>query len=163
MTRFQVLLAAPCGWLIVLAMAGAGETPAFKITADESRLLDLINQERKKEDLVPLKADALLFKAARAHSANMAKQQKSDHKLDGKTPFDRIRETGYVYQGAAENIAAGDAAVKLPGVVKKWMESKGHRANILNGDFTETGLGFSRGQDGQIYYTQVFAKPRTKK
>src|SRR5437868_2107452 len=96
--------------LVTLALLGRAvsdepKPPAFKLTNQEQTLLDLTNAERKKSDLAPLKPSALLFKAARAHSVNMAKQEKLDHELDGKTPFDRIKDVKYDYRAAGENIA----------------------------------------------------------
>src|SRR5438874_2719232 len=67
----------------------AGE-PKFQPTAQEKKLLDLTNAERKKEELPPLKFNPTLMKVARDHSKNMAKQSKMDHVLDGKNPRDRI-------------------------------------------------------------------------
>jgi uncharacterized protein YkwD len=141
----------------------AGNEPAkskFELSAEEQQLLDLTNKERKKADLPPLRPSPLLFKVARAHSANMAKQGKLEHDLDGKTPFQRMKAAGYRYLRGGENIAMGDAKdVSLSEVVKGWMESKFHRENLLNPYYTETGLGRAVDNDGVAYYTQVFAKP----
>jgi uncharacterized protein YkwD len=145
--------------LLVHALACAGDTQALKATEDETKLLELTNQERKAKEVPPLRANSLLAKVARAHSANMARQQKMDHVLDGKTPFDRMREAGYKFQRGAENVASGTPAMKLPAIMQLWMNSKGHRENILNADYTEIGIGIARGQDGKVYYTQVFARP----
>ncbi len=161
MKRF-LCLAVPCGLLVLLALARAGETPAFKPNETETRLLDLTNQERKKKDLPALRHNPVLSRLARAHSANMGRQGKMDHILDGKTPFDRMRDAGYQFKRGGENIAAGDPKVRLTDVIRTWMESKGHRENILSADYTEIGVGVAQGKDGQIYYTQVFAVPKTK-
>ena len=162
MRRFQIILASACGLLVVLGLVRAGESPAFKMTEDEAKLLELTNQERKKKELAPLRPSAVLFKLARDHSANMAKQGKMDHVLDGKTPFDRMKDAGYMFARGGENIAVGDAKVDLPTVMGAWMESKQHRENILGPEFSEIGLGLVRGKDGQMYYTQVFARPSKK-
>jgi uncharacterized protein YkwD len=162
MKQSWMCLAVMCGLLGVLALGRAGEAPPFKMTEEETKLLELTNQERKKKELSPLKPSSLLFKLARDHSANMGKQAKMDHILDGKKLDDRVKEAKYQYALVGENIAAGDAQVGLPEVMGAWMESKLHRGNILGPEFTEIGLGLARGKDGQIYYTQVFAKPRAK-
>jgi uncharacterized protein YkwD len=120
------------------------------------------NAERTKEELPPLKFNPLLGKVARAHSENMARQMKMEHKLDDKTPFDRLDAAGYDFMRAAENIAFGDEDAKLDVIMKMWMESKGHRANIMNKDLTEIGIGIARGKDGFLYYTQVFGRPFKK-
>ena len=138
---------------------GSAQDKPFKLEPVEKTLLEMTNAERKKECLPPLKASALLFRAARAHSENMAKQGKLDHELDEKTPFDRLKETGYRFQRAGENIAFGTENLPLTDIMKLWMESEGHKANILNPDFTEIGLGTSRNDKGEVYYTQVFGTP----
>jgi uncharacterized protein YkwD len=158
----SLYLALPCGLLALYALAHAGERPTFKLTEAESKLLELTNQERKKKDLPALRHSALLSRVARAHSANMGKQADMKHELDGKTPFDRMRAAGYQFTRGGENIAAGDPSFGLPAVLRMWMESKPHRENILNRDFTEIGIGIADGKDGQKYYTQVFGTPRVK-
>lgn len=129
----------------------------FKLTEAEQKLLDLTNAERKKNKAPPLKASALLFRIARDHSANMAKQGKSGHVLDGKDQYQRLKEAGYEYSTAGENIADGN--VDLEDVVKGWMGSKAHRANLLNTRFTEIGLGLVKDDKGTTYYTQMFGLP----
>jgi uncharacterized protein YkwD len=132
----------------------------FKLSDEEKTLLDLTNKERVKEKLPPLEANAVLFKVARAHSANMAKQGKMVHDLDGKKPAERVLDAGYDYALMGENIAWSDGA-PLAKIMQDWMESKIHRANILNDGFREVGLGIARnGKD--VYYTQVFGTQRKK-
>ncbi len=153
-------------WLLGLVVCGCalatsrGGNPAFQMTDQEMKLLELTNLERKKKDLSPLKPSPLLFKVAKGHSENMAKQGKMEHELDGKTPFDRLRAGGYKYRKAGENIAAGDAEVPLEDLMKAWMESPKHRDNILLPDFTEIGLGIVKDKKGQVYYTQLFGRPK---
>jgi uncharacterized protein YkwD len=82
---------------------------------------------------------------------------------DGRSPWDRIRATGYSYSSAAENIAAGYSTAAS--AVSGWMNSSGHRANILNCGLEETGVGyyFLTNDTGHVnhrhYWTQVFATP----
>src|SRR5262245_30667066 len=87
-------LAVPLLSVLVVASAFAGEPAEVKMSAQEKKLLELTNAERKKKDLPPLQPNALLAKIARAHSANMAQQQKMDHFLDGKSPADRVAAAG---------------------------------------------------------------------
>ena len=162
MKRSGIGLAVLSGVLVALGLARGGDSPPFKMTAEEAKLLDLTNQERKKKELPPLRTSPRLFQIARAHSANMAKQEKMEHILDGKTPFDRMKEAGYPFVKGAENIAACKPAITMAQIVEAWMESKQHKENILNTEFTEIGLGLARDKDGQIYYTQVFARPQSK-
>jgi uncharacterized protein YkwD len=130
----------------------------FRLFAEEQQLLDLTNQERKRQDLPLFRPDPTLFKVARGHSANMARQEKMEHVLDNKTPYQRIKEAGYRYSVAGENVAYGE--VEMEDVMKGWMASPKHRANILNPRYTEIGLGLSRTDKGVVYYTQVFATPK---
>jgi uncharacterized protein YkwD len=158
--------AAMIRWLAVAALCslvafafGQDDDKKLKIDASEAKLLELTNAERKKENLPPLKASALLFKVARAHSRNMAKQGKLNHDLDDKSPFDRMKDAGYSFGRAGENIAFGGANLSMADVLKIWMDSEGHRMNILHKDYLEIGLGIARNDKGEVYFTQVFATP----
>jgi uncharacterized protein YkwD len=137
------------------------DTPRFQMSGQEKELLEMTNKERAREKLPPLKPNPVLFKAARAHSANMAKQGKMEHVLDGKNPAQRVRDLGYDYAKAAENIGVGEN-VPMTEIMKGWMASKHHRENILEGKYTEVGLGIARNGKGEVYYTQVFGAPRKK-
>jgi uncharacterized protein YkwD len=132
----------------------------LKMTAREKRIVELTNLERKKKDLKPLKPSALLFKVARDHSRNMAKQGKMEHVLDGKTPFQRLLAAGYDYRYAAENIGEGTDNVTAAEIMEEWMKSKKHRENILYPKLTEIGVGVIAGKKDLLYYTQVFGTPR---
>jgi uncharacterized protein YkwD len=137
------------------------ETSEFEMTKTERKLLELVNKERAKADLPALRPHPLLFKAARAHSANMAKQRKMEHVLDGKRPAQRVEEVGYNWSKIAENLITADQTdVPLEKIVAAWMGSKDHRENILLKDVTETGLGIATNAKGEIYCTQLFARPR---
>jgi uncharacterized protein YkwD len=134
------------------------DKPKLELSKDEQAIVDLTNAARAKEKLAPLKANATLCEVARAHSANMAKQQKMDHVLDGKNPIHRLKASGYRYRWMGENIAYS-TRVNPTGIVTEWMDSPPHRKNILNAKFREIGVGIVRGEDGNVYYTQVFATP----
>ena len=141
--------------------AQGGEKPKpFESTAGELKVFEFTNQERKKKDIAPLKLSLALSKVARIHSENMARQMKMEHKLDDKTPFDRLKDAGYEFLAAAENIAMGDEQVALSVILQAWMDSKDHRANILNAEYTEIGIGIARDKNGRLYYTQVFGRPQ---
>jgi uncharacterized protein YkwD len=147
--------------VVVVAQAQGPEkkAPAFKLSADEQKLLELTNAERKKENLPPYKAHPLLFKAARDHSKNMAKQEKLEHDLDGKTPFNRLDDVKYNYLRGGENIARSAGEPTMAEILAIWMESEGHRANILKEGYTEIGIGIAKNDKGELYFTQVFAAP----
>jgi uncharacterized protein YkwD len=151
--------------LTLLGLAGlaAGQDEAkVKLSPVEKQLLALTNKARKDAKLPPLRPNETLFQVARAHSKNMAKQQKAEHDLDGKTPFMRIKEAGYRYYHSGENIAVGTKNIPPTVVFDGWMKSEHHRKNILSPHYTEIGLGRAVSAKGDVYYTQVFGKPRKK-
>jgi uncharacterized protein YkwD len=165
MSRSQIFLSA---FLLVLSMWSAPlarseqkEKPKFEMSEEEKTLLELTNKERAKEKLPPLEANPLLFKLARAHSANMAKKGEMNHVLDGKGPSERAKDAGYDYLNLAENVATAENT-PLADVMKGWMESKIHRDNILGKEVTEIGLGVVRTEKGEYYFTQVFGRPKKK-
>ena len=128
------------------------------------KVVELTNQERSQLNLSPLTADPLLTQAAQTHTENMAVQDFFQHAgLDGSSAGDRIEATGYDFSRWAENIAAGYQTPEA--VVQSWMNSTGHRANILNPDLQEIGVGyyFLKEDTGNInynhYWTQVFGTP----
>ena len=160
-------------WLVamcvvsVLAALGSAQPdqdkkPVFKLSADEQKLLELTNAERKKEDLSSLKASPILFQLARSHSQNMAKQEKLDHDLDCKSPFDRLKDANYDFRHAAENIAQSVGEPTIADILKLWTDSEPHRANILKDGFTEIGLGIAKNDKGEVYCTQIFGTPVKK-
>lgn len=155
--RILAIVIAACG--TVLAADDPKEKPPerFEITKVEKEVLDLTNAERGKEGLPALKPHPLLFQAARDHSKNMAKQQKMEHELDGVKPHERTKKVGYKSPFIGENIAAGEAFFPKE-VVKTWMDSKPHRANILTKEFVYIGIGSARADNGEYYYTQVFGR-----
>lgn len=154
-----ISLAVSLAVLGTFTRAGEDKKPAAH-SPNEVKLFELTNLERKKKELPPLKLNAALSKIARGHSENMARQGKMEHKLDDKTAGDRMRAAGYQFVRGGENIAAGDEAVTLPMLMKAWMESQYHRENILLAEFSEIGIGIARDKSGQLYYTQLFARPR---
>ena len=77
---------------------------------------------------------------------------------DGRSPFDRIKAAGYSFGAAAENIAAGGTTAA--GAMDQWMNSPGHKANILNCTYVDLGVGFAKGVNADYagYWTQDFGK-----
>jgi uncharacterized protein (TIGR03000 family) len=130
----------------------------FKMSDIEKAIIDATNAERKKKDLPELKPNPRLFDAARKHSELMARVDKLSHKLDDESKMeDRVKATGYRGYMLGENVSCGPTSAEE--VVKGWMNSEGHRANILNGTFTEIGVGVAKNEKGMLYFTQVFGKP----
>jgi uncharacterized protein YkwD len=141
------------------------EAPAVKLNSDEKALIDFVNKTRGQKKLSRLKPNALLCKAARQHNDNMAKQEKMEHVLDGKGPGQRVLAVGYDYRKVAENLAKAEGEPDDPApapadIHKHWMDSKGHRKNILEPKFTEVGVSMGRSKKGTIYYTMVFGVQR---
>jgi uncharacterized protein YkwD len=137
-----------------LALATAPTASAATTTEMANQVVTLVNAERKKAKCAPLRNTPALARAARGHSADMAKYSYFSHtSRNGRSPWQRIRAQGYNY-GSAENIAAGQSSAKS--VVAAWMKSPGHRKNILNCSNKAVGVGVARGGSYRIYWTQDF-------
>ncbi|MFF9482284.1 CAP domain-containing protein [Streptomyces sp. NPDC014733] len=122
-------------------------------TSAEAQVLSLVNDERAKAGCAPVKADTQLASLARAFSGDMAARGFFDHTdPDGKGPWDRARAAGISDLGG-ENIARGQADAAA--VMESWMNSPGHRANILNCEYRTLGVGVHRGPGGP-WWTQDF-------
>ncbi|WP_223885134.1 CAP domain-containing protein [Nocardia colli] len=117
-------------------------------------VVSLTNAERAKAGCSPLKAESHLTQAAQGHSEDMAAGGFMDHNSSKGDPGDRISAAGYRAQTWAENIAAGQRSAEE--VVKAWMNSSGHRANILNCGLKDIGVGYAKGGNGTPYWTQDF-------
>ncbi|MBM7601977.1 putative YkwD family protein [Virgibacillus halotolerans] len=117
------------------------QTESQDISQFEQEVVDLTNQEREKQGLDPLEVDAELSKVAREKSKDMATNNYFDHNSPTYgSPFDMMKQYGISYSTAGENIAKGQ---RTPAeVVDGWMNSEGHRENILNGSFTHIGVGY---------------------
>ncbi|NUW44206.1 CAP domain-containing protein [Nonomuraea rhodomycinica] len=126
-------------------------------STEENEVVRLTNAERAKGGCQPLKHDPQLHKAAYDHSADMAAQNYFSHtSKDGRSFMDRIRGAGFTGgTGWAENIAMGQPSPAS--VVEAWMNSSGHKANIMNCKYTLIGVGAAKNSKGQIYWTQDFA------
>ena len=122
------------------------------------QVVQLTNQQRAANGCGALTVNATLTQVAQAHSADMAANNYFSHdSQDGRSPFDRMSQAGYRFSAAAENIAAGQRTPQ--DVVTAWMNSEGHRANILNCTYTEIGVGYATGGSYGTYWTQDFGKP----
>ncbi|MFI6559662.1 CAP domain-containing protein [Streptomyces sp. NPDC050534] len=120
-----------------------------------AEVVDLTNRERARAGLPALAADALLTTAAQAHSADMVARAFYSHTSpDGSRPWDRAAAAGARRHSIGENIACGQRSPAE--VVDGWMNSPGHRANILKPDFTHIGIGLAGGGAAGTYWTQLF-------
>jgi uncharacterized protein YkwD len=125
----------------------------------QTDVLTFLNVQRRKAKLNPLKPEYRLMETAQQHAEFMYKKQALSHsgiRISDLSPgaanrerasgfSERIRATGYLFSVAAENIALG--ALDPAGVVKIWMDSPPHRANILNPEVTDVGFGLSEPDD----------------
>lgn len=123
----------------------------------EHKVIQLTNQERAKYGLPALRANWELSRVARYKSNDMRDQRYFSHTSPTYgSPFTMISNFGITYRGAAENIAQGQTTPEA--VVKSWMDSPGHRQNILNRDMTHIGVGYGPGGTGRHYWTQMFIR-----
>jgi uncharacterized protein YkwD len=128
--------------------------PPDGISATQQQMLELTNAERVKAGVAPLKASAALMKAAQDYAQVMRDRNWFSHTgPDGSTPADRITAAGYRFSAYAENIARGQPIPAA--VVAAWMESPGHRSNLLSATFMEVGMG-AAGDN----WVQDFGRPR---
>ncbi|ALF11186.1 CAP domain-containing protein [Parageobacillus thermoglucosidasius] len=125
------------------------------LKAYEQQVVDLTNKERAKYGLPPLKVDAALSKVAREKSRDMAVNHYFSHNSPTYgSPFEMMKKFGISYTAAGENIAKGQRTPQE--VVAAWMNSEGHRANILNKNYTHIGVGFE--ENGYIWTQQFIRK-----
>ena len=121
-------------------------------TQFENRVLELVNVERQKAGLSALQMDESVRNVARLKSEDMRVNKYFDHTSPTYgSPFDMLKKFGVSYKSAGENIAQGYSTPEA--VVNGWMNSSGHRANILNASFTHMGVGYDA--NGH-YWTQMF-------
>jgi len=118
---------------------------------DLGELRRLVNAEREKAGVASLGEDPALEAAARAHAEDMAAREYFSHDdPEGKSFVDRFRLAGVRFRAGAENIAWGQRSSSE--VLRAWMASDGHRANLLNARYRRLGLGYAEG-----YWVQTFA------
>lgn len=113
----------------------------------QQQVLELVNAERAAAGCGAVTANDALDAAARGHAEDMKALGYFSHTgQDGRSPFDRMAAAGYDYRAAGENIARGQRDADE--VMTAWMNSSGHRANILNCGYEEIGIGYVEGGNG---------------
>ncbi|QQK74466.1 sporulation protein [Salicibibacter cibarius] len=121
----------------------------------EQEVVRLTNEEREAQGLEPLEAHEELAEVAAVKSEDMRDNNYFSHESPTHgSPFEMISDHGIDFTVAGENIAAGQPSPEQ--VVEAWMDSEGHRANILNDDFTHIGIGHVEGGSYGEYWTQMF-------
>jgi len=130
------------------------KAPQPEISKDEQLLLDLINAERAKAGLTALVPDAKLMEIARLKAKDMVENNYFSHQSPTYgSPFDMMRQFGITFKSAGENIAGNSTE---EAAVKAWMNSEGHRKNILNGNFNYTGIGIYKSPKYGKIFVQMF-------
>ncbi len=126
-------------------------------TVQASEVLQLVNKERAKQGLKALTLSNELTNVATIKAKDMRDKNYFDHTSPTYgSPFDMMRRFGIQYTSAGENIAAGQRSAQE--VMDSWMNSSGHRANILNKDYEQLGVGYVEGGSYKTYWVQMFKK-----
>lgn len=129
----------PLRSLLVFLFAVASATPLVASEITSASILAAMNAARAKQGLLPLRADDRLMHAAEDRMRDMEELEYWSHDApDGRSPFVWLRPNGYEFQHAGENLATGFDTTEV--LVEGWMESPGHRANILSADYDDCGI-----------------------
>ncbi len=123
--------------------------------------MNLINTERQSQGLTPYNSQGQLQAAARGHGTDMACNGFFSHTgSDGSSVGDRVSVQGYAWSWVGENIFAGGSA-SPQSAFNWWMNSAPHRANLLNSNYTDIGIGYIYEPDSPYkgYFSAVFARP----
>jgi uncharacterized protein YkwD len=127
----------------------------------ETRILALVNQERESAGIQPLFFSPQLAKAARQHSSAMAAEGFFEHRGEGEPKlFDRVTASGMDTDHVGENIfetSEGVSGAVADECVQMWMQSEGHRLNMLSPEFDKTGIAVGISRNGENYITEDFA------
>ncbi len=131
---------------------------ASSLKSIEEEVVRLVNVERANRGLYALAINGKLSRIARRKSRNMIDEMYFSHESPTYgSPFHMMESFGLTFTAAAENIAYGQ---RTPAeVVKDWMDSPGHRSNILSTNVTQIGVGAAKAANGTLYWTQMFIRP----
>ena len=136
---------------------GTDEVQKADATQQAKEVLELVNKERAKVGLRALTLSQELTNVATLKAKDMAENGYFDHTSPTYgSPFEMMRQFGVQYRSAGENIAAGQSTAQE--VMDAWMNSSGHRANILNSDYEQIGIGYYTGGRYDFYWVQMFKK-----
>lgn len=139
--------------------SGSTSQPATNtsgLTADEAKAFQLLNADRAANGLPALKINMSLVRLAENYGQDMINRNYFSHyNPEGQSPFDRMQNAGISYKAAGENLAIN---TNVTAAEKAFMNSSGHRANILNANYTEVGVGVRTNSAGSVYVVQEFIK-----
>ncbi|MCD8326105.1 MAG: CAP domain-containing protein [Lachnospiraceae bacterium] len=143
--------------------AGTQQTETTSSGSYQSQVVSLTNAQRTANGVAQLTENSLLMSAAQARAAELASidsiyvNGQHHTRLDGRSWATAMDDAGYSYTSAAENLAQGQTTPEQ--AVNEWMNSQGHKTNILNSAYTETGVGYAVSASGTVYWVQLFATP----
>jgi uncharacterized YkwD family protein len=127
------------------------------IRALETEVIRLVNVERAKVGRSALTENSELSRIARIKSNDFIKNNYFSHTSPTYgSPFDMLKSFGITFTAAAENIAKGQGTAA--DAMNSWMNSSGHRANILNSTYNQIGVGVARDSKGNLFWTQLFIR-----
>ncbi|HET9362641.1 MAG TPA: CAP domain-containing protein [Vicinamibacterales bacterium] len=150
-------------WVCVSPPARVAAEAPPAAGGETREMVRLTNAERSRAGRAPLAASPRLMKAAQLHAEQMVARGQMAHDLPGARypqTEDRLAAAQYRWLSYAENVAYGQP--DPVSALDSWMDSPGHRRNILNASMTELGTGFARDRSGRPYYVQVFGRPRSR-
>ncbi|TWH46852.1 CAP domain-containing protein [Sporomusa sp. KB1] len=131
-------------------------TTTSGLTADEAKAFQLLNADRAANGLPALKINMSLVRLAENYGQDMINRNYFSHyNPEGQSPFDRMKQAGISYSAAGENLAINS---NVTAAEKAFMSSSGHRANILNSNYTDVGIGVRTNTAGSVYVVQEFIK-----
>ena len=163
---FCKIFALNCGQNVVGTVKPSGSTGTVKpgnsetetvssVNSMEKQVASLTNSKRKASGLGNLTLDSQLSKLARMKAEDMAKKGYFSHTSPTYgSAFDMMKKYGVSYRTAGENIAKGQKTPEA--VMNGWMNSSGHRANILSSAYTHIGVGYAKDSKGNTYWVQIF-------
>ena len=154
--------------LVFLAVAGVYVTQVPNVAAERgdlaARMIERINQIRKEHNLAPVAGNRKLARAASIHASDIARNDLFGHRgSDGSRLEDRLKRVAFKFKLAAENVAGGLQSPEA--TVDAWMDSTGHRRNLLNPNMCRVGIGYAfvPNDKGRVtykhYWTLVLARP----
>lgn len=131
-------------------------TSSANVATAEKNAVELMNADRRANGLSDLKVSSTVTAVARSHAQDMVNRKFFSHSNpDGKTPSDRLKAAGISYSAVGENIAEN---ISVQAAETSFMNSSGHRANILNSNYTTIGIGVAYDSAGNVYVVQDFIK-----
>lgn len=153
-------------FIFAMPVAAAAAERMVSIASAERQVVERSNVFRRSQSLGPLTPDRMLTASAQAFAAYMAQTDRYGHEADGRQPSERAQAQGYAYCMVAENIAmlyhsigfdTDELAAKY---VQGWIDSPGHRKNLLAAEATDIGVGIAQSaRSGRYYAVQLFGRP----